>query len=201
MIFNICGIKIEITFLFIALISFMVSLNAPSNVLITVLSSLLHEIGHLIMMIVVDNKPQRVRFEITGINIIRNEDTNISVKNEIFISLGGPIANAVILTFCCVVMCFHNSNLIMTLACINLILMLFNLLPIKKLDGGTAFYYLLSQKLEIFVCNKILKITSLVFIALIYIWGIYIFIVSRYNISLIIIAIFLTLSFFSDNEY
>lgn len=201
MVFNLFGIKVEVTFLFVAFVAFILSLKAPSNVLTTILSSLIHESGHLIMMLLLDNKPKKVRFELTGINIIRNQEIGISSKNEVLISLGGPIANAIILVFCCIFLCFYNNNLIMTFACINLILMTFNLLPVKRLDGGSALYYLLIQKFDISFSSKIIQITSIFFISIIFIWGIYVFIASKYNISIIIIAIFLTLSLFSNNEY
>ncbi len=201
MIFNVFGVKVEITFWFVAFITFIISLNTPSNVLITVASSLLHETGHLLVMTSVGNKPQAVRFEITGMNIIRQPDFKISTKNEILIALGGPFINLIYFLLSVIILCIYNNENILTFGCINLILMIFNLLPIKKLDGGMALYYILLQKYDNLTCTKILKITSVFFITLIYIWGIYAFISSKYNISLIIIAIFLTLSMFSSNEY
>lgn len=201
MAFNVFGIKVEITFLFVAFIAFILSLKAPSNVLITVLSSLIHESGHLIMMILIGNKPKKIRFELTGINIIRNQEIGISSKNEVLISLGGPIANAIIFASCCIFLCFYNNDSIMTFACINLILMTFNLLPVKRLDGGSGLYYLLMQIFDISLSSRILKVTSIIFISIIFIWGIYVFVASKYNISIIMIAIFLTLSLFSANEY
>ncbi len=201
MIFNILGIKVEITFWFVALITFIISLNAPSNVLVTVISSLLHETGHLLIMTSVGNKPKAVRFEITGMNIIRQSDFKISTKNEILIALGGPLINFLCFLITVIILCIYSNENILAFGCINLILMIFNLLPIKRLDGGMALYYVLSQKFDNLTCSKILKITSVFFIALIYIWGIYAFISSRYNISLIIIAIFLTLSMLGNNDY
>jgi Zn-dependent protease len=201
MTFNIFGIKVEITFLFAALIAFILSLKSPSNLLITVISSLLHESGHLAVMIISDVKPKKVRFELTGINIIRSQEVCISNKNEIFISLGGPCANAIILLLCCIYLSFYNRNFISILACINFILMVFNLLPVKGLDGGNTLYYFLIQKFDISFSSKFVQITSFFFICLIFIWGFYVLISTKYNVSIIIIAIFLTLSLFSDNEY
>lgn len=201
MIFNIFGVKVEITFWFVALITFIISLNAPSNVLVTVISSLLHETGHLLIMTSIGNKPKAVRLEITGMNIIRQQDFQISTKNEVFIALGGPFINFICFLISVIILCFYENENILTFGCINLILMTFNLLPINRLDGGLALYYILSQKYDNLTCTKILKITSVFFITLIYIWGIYAFVSSKYNVSLIIIAIFLTLSMFSSNEY
>ncbi len=199
--FKFKGIDFEITFLFVALITFVITMNAPSNVLITITSSLFHEFGHLLTMSAVGNKPQAVRLEITGMNIKRTQSIKISTKNELLIALGGPFANAVIFTICCFIICFYQSEILMTIACINLILMTFNLLPVKKLDGGMALYFLLSRRFDAEFCSKILKITSTIFITLLYFWGIYVFVSSRYNFSVIIIAIFLTLSMFGGNEY
>ena len=201
MIFKIFGVKVEITFWFAAFITFIISLNVPSNVLITILSSLLHEMGHLLVMTSVGNKPQAVRFEITGMNIIRQPDFKISTKNEILIALGGPLINLICFITSVIILCICENEKILTFGCINLILMIFNLLPIKKLDGGMALYYALSQKYDNIICSKILKITSVFFITLIYVWGIYAFVSSGYNISLIIIAIFLTLSMLGNNDY
>lgn len=199
--FRLFGIDFEITFLFVALIAFVIAVNSPFNVIITILSSLLHETGHLIMMCSLNNYPQCVRFEITGMNIKRQPSVKISTKNEIFIALGGPFINAVVFFVSCVLLCFFQSEKILTIACVNLILMTFNLLPVKKLDGGMALYFLLSKKYDNHICSKVLKTTSTIFIILIYIWGIYVFVSTNYNISVLIIAIFLTLSMFSGNEY
>ncbi len=199
--FSIFGVAVEVTFLYVAIISFIISLNTPTNVLVTIISSVFHEFGHIVMMTIVDSKPKKVKFELVGINIIRNEDVTISVKNEILIALGGPLANGIICFFCCLFLCFYKAEIIMTIACVNLILMTFNLLPIKKLDGGLALYYLLSHKFDSVFSSIILKLTSLIFVAVIFCWGINILILSGYNVSLIIIAIFLTLSMFCDNEY
>lgn len=198
--FSVFGVNVEITFLFTALIAFIISLNVPSNVLLTVLSSLLHESGHLLVMTSVGNKPKAVRLEITGMNIIRQPDTAISIKNEMLIALGGPLVNLILLLISVILLCFCEDENIMTFACVNLILMIFNLLPVKGLDGGGALYYFLSQKYDNEISSKILKITSTVFIILIYSWGIYVLISSRYNISLIIIAIFLTLLLFGNKD-
>ncbi len=199
--FKIKGIDFEITFLFVALITFIITMNVPTNVVITIVSSLFHETGHLLTMSAVGNKPQAVRFEITGMNIKRQQSIKISTKNELLIAIGGPLANAVAFVVCCFAICFYKSEILLTVACVNLILMTFNLLPVKRLDGGMALYFLLSQRFDSGICAKILKITSIIFITLIYLWGLYVFISSGYNFSVLIIAIFLTLSMFVGNEY
>ena len=201
MAFKLCGIKVEITFLFVAFITFVISMNAPANVLFTILFSLLHEIGHLTMMILLKNKPKKIKFEIVGMNIIRDDNYGIGTKREIAISLGGPLMNFLVFIVLCVVLCFYENYMILTCACINLILMTFNLLPVKGLDGGTVLFFFLSQHFDNSICRSFLKITSIIFIAIIYLWAIYIIVITKYNFSLIIIAIFLTIFLFQPNDY
>lgn len=199
--FNIYGVKIKFTFLFVALMSFIITLKAPASLLLTIIASLFHEIGHLCLMLLTKNKPKAIQFELTGINIIRAENMNISLKSELLIALGGPLINAFFFVACCLLLCIYENENMLTFACINLILLTFNLLPIKRLDGGIALYFLLSQRFETDFCRKILQILSCIFISLIYLWGTYVFLSTKYNLSVLVVAIFLTLSMFSCNEY
>ena len=84
---------------------------------------MLHEFGHLAIMLILKNKPEKIRFELTGINIIRNQETGISARNEILISLGGPVINALMSVVSCIVLAFYNNEKVLTFACVNLILM------------------------------------------------------------------------------
>ncbi len=191
----------EITFLFAAVIALFLSLRVPSEVIVTVASSLLHETGHLAVMTAVGNRPECVRLELCGMNIKRMQSVGVSMRNEIFIALGGPFANALLFAVFTLVYCFNNNSIFLNGACINLVLMVFNLLPVKRLDGGMLLYFLLSEKRDGDFAAKVLKKSSACFIILIYLWGIYVFAAGGYNITVLIIAIFLTISMFGRGEY
>ena len=199
--FKISEIDCEITFLFVAVLAFVSVADATTNILLTLLASLIHECGHLVAMIIMGNKPQKVVFELGGINIVKQSKTFLSLNKEIIIALSGPLVNFIALVLSCSIFAFFNNEKILTFTSVNLILMVFNLLPIKSLDGGRALFYYLSKKHSISTCRKVLISLSIFFISLTFIWGIYILIYTRYNFSLIIIAIFLTISLVKDNEY
>ena len=201
MTFRIKNITFNISFYFVGLITFLLSLNVSSMVLYAIFFSIFHETGHLFFMIILGNKPKKVAFEITGMNIIRMENTKISLKNELLIALGGPFANFILFIILCFCYALNEQEILLQMASVNLILMVFNLLPVKRLDGGMALYFLLSNFKNPVYAQKFLKITSIIFILLIYIWGLYIFYVSHFNFSVLIIAFFLTLSMLGDNEY
>lgn len=199
--FNICGIKVEFTFFFVAIIAFIVTLQAPENVMFAIASSLLHEAGHLIAMLLIGNKPEKLRFHLVGMNIIREKNMSISAKKEILIALGGPLANFILVILSCGLLCIYNSAEIMTFACVNFALMTFNLLPVKRLDGGMILFYFLMIFFDAENSVKTLDIISWIFLTFVYLWGIYILTITRYNFSLIIIAVFLTISMLGNNDY
>lgn len=200
MIIRALGINFEITFLFVAFVAFISVVDTTANILLTLVASLIHECGHLAAMIIMGNKPLKVVFELGGINIINNSKTHLSLNQELKIALSGPFVNFIALVLSCNMFVVFNNEKILTFASINLILMVFNLLPIKNLDGGRALYYFLCKKYNVYVCSKVIFLLSIFFIIITFIWGLYILILTKYNFSLIIIAIFLTLSLVKDNE-
>ncbi len=198
--FKIRGVECEVKFLFVALLAFFLIIDKTLNVFLTLLSSLIHECGHLFAMILSGNKPEKVVFELGGINIINRSKTCLSFNKEIIIAFSGPLVNLVSTLLCCFVYDYVKNEKILTFASVNLILMVFNLLPIKSLDGGRILYYFLSKKHNMSFSKRIIYVLSIIFIAITFSWGIYVFIHTGFNFSIIIIAVFLLLSLFSDNE-
>ena len=194
--FTVKGVRLSVSFYFAAVLALMLSLRAPGEVLLALFSSVLHECGHLAAMIACKNEIKAVRLEITGMNIIRNESDFLSFRQEIFIALSGPLTNAGIFLLCGVLYWIFQKNIFLTAACINLLLAVFNLLPVKRLDGGMALYFLLSLRF-----SQAFKISSVMVLAPVYLWGIYVFLAGNKNFTVIIIAVFLTLSMLGGNDY
>lgn len=177
----------------------MLSLRSE-NVLYAVLFSLFHEMGHLTAMTALGNAPQSVSFELTGINIKRMEQTDVSLIREIIIALAGPLFNLIFFLFFVLIYSQNGSAKAFNAASVNLIFMIFNLLPVKGLDGGKVLYYSVSQLFSYRSARIILALSSIVFILLMLSYGIYILYVTRYNFTMLIIALMLSLSMFSKEE-
>lgn len=197
--FKIKQVSVNVTWHFLALITFMLSLQTD-NVLYAVLFSLFHEIGHLSAMLAVGNKPQSVSFELTGINIKRAEEVCVSLTQEIIIALAGPFFNLILFLFFVLIYCRNGSSKAFNTASVNLILMTFNLLPVKGLDGGKVLYYSVSQLFSYKSARIILAVSSVIFILLMFSYGAYVLCVTRYNFTMLIIALMLSLSMFSKEE-
>lgn len=198
--FKAFGVECEIKFLFVALIAFVSAVDTTLNILLTLIASLLHECGHLAAMMFMRNPPQKVVFELGGINIINQSKTCFSLNEEIIIALSGPFINLILIFLSCFVYTFLKNEKLLTFASVNIILMVFNLLPIKSLDGGRALFFLLAKNYDISFCKYIVNFFSIFFIIITFAWGIYVFAFTGYNFSIIIIAIFLLISLFNDKE-
>ncbi len=106
--------------------------------------AILHEFGHLIAGLLLGMKPEKIEIMPYGVSIsfkLTPKDYNKKIKcgnllelKKIVVALAGPIMNFGII----LLVLQMNMNLIITLMMLysNLLLILFNLLPIYPLDGG-----------------------------------------------------------------
>lgn len=124
---------------------------------------LIHELTHMIVGISLGFKPKKIIVMPFGFKIEFKEiewNKKIELKNAI-ISFAGPLANVVILLIAAFLKL--HTNIIY----INLIITLFNLLPIYPLDGGRILKSILTVKLENKKAYKIVNRISNICIILI----------------------------------
>lgn len=106
--------------------------------------ALLHEFGHLLAGLLLGMKPEKLEIMPYGVAVsfhLTPKDYNKKIKNgnllevkKILVALAGPITNIIIM----LIIFQMNMNVFTGLMIIysNLVLVLFNLLPIYPLDGG-----------------------------------------------------------------
>lgn len=111
---------------------------------IMILFAIVHELGHLLMGLMLKMKPERIELMPFGLSIsfkVNVQDINKKRGNgsqqvfkEILVASAGPLTNLIILIFTYVF--FGNSNFSSLVIYANLLILIFNLLPIYPLDGG-----------------------------------------------------------------
>ena len=159
----------------------------------------IHELGHVLMGIVLGLKIEKIEIMPMGLSVsfkLNIEDFNKKIQKgsvlqlkKIAIAIAGPLTNLIML----LIVLNSNINLKIVsneiLAYANILIMLFNLLPIYPLDGGRIFKELIqifegSIKAKIYI-RKISKavviiLTMLASIGILYLKNIAIFFIIIY---------------------
>lgn len=125
------GIKISLDIGFLAVIVILM-LGGGKYYGLTFISCMIHEIGHLIGILLSKEGVKAISFNIFGITIFPYSKKISSFFSDICILIAGPFANIVTVFFSI----YLSGGSINIFSVINLVLGIFNLLPFSKLDGG-----------------------------------------------------------------
>ncbi len=190
--FKLLGSEIYISFLFVAVISLMLATDKTGLALPTLFAVSLHEMGHLLAMWIVGTPPKSIRLIPASVQITRSISSRY--KNDIIVALSGPLVNfALFLTLYINYLIFGNEG-ILYYSLINLIVGLFNLLPVTGLDGGTVLFSVIAKKRDINKAMLTLRIISLCLGAVCLFLAITLTLRGKLNVSVYIISVYLFLS-------
>lgn len=191
--FKIHKITVNINFFFIAALSVMLILRDNKLILSAVAAAVLHECGHIAALLLMNNNIKELKISVSGIELKQGTKFNLSFKGEIISALAGVFVNFMCAQSFLLVNRARPNDFFLYNAGIHLVLGLFNLLPVKALDGGRALYYLLCIHMEQDRAERILKLVSVVTAIILFVLGIILFVRAR-NASLLITSVFLLVS-------
>lgn len=156
-----------------------------SRLLILYGAVLLHELAHFAACIFVGEKPEELRFMPYGVNLRIGYVENPT--HAMIIAVSGPVASLVISLVSGV---FGGENM-WFFRLSNMAVFTLNVFPALPLDGGVFVKNALAYRFGYIKAHRIslelTRITSAVFA----VFGIIFFIISKYNISLLVISGFL----------
>ncbi len=140
---------------------------------------LLHEAAHFFACVFLKEQVLKIRFMPYGLNLVTAFIRN--PKHEMLISVCGPLANILLAAFC-------RQGFFQTA---NLVLFALNICPALPLDGGVFLKGALSLKCGyVRAVKKLLSVTRIFAVIFLFI-GFVLLILSKYNISLLLIGLFL----------
>ena len=188
--------------IFLFLILFYFTKQVQTYALI-IIFAIIHELGHLLAGLLLGMKPESIELKPYGLSISfkliptnynkKIAKGNLLVVKKIFVALSGPLTNLIMI----IIIFNMHINIWDNLICIyaNLLIMVFNLLPIYPLDGGRilkGILHIFLGKLESekyinnisFVCLLIITLISsiaiyyikniAIFLMIILLWSLYI---------------------------
>lgn len=187
--FTVFGVKIEITFLFCAVLCFLLLTDRTGLIIPVLAASLIHEAGHLFCMWAADCAPISIKLIPASVQITRHYKS--SVNRDIAVSFCGPLVNICVFAALYLNYNLYKRDYILTFAAVNLIIGLFNLLPINGLDGGSVLVLLLSKKMHTFKAESIVFFIGIFVSSAVFLFGVYLYLSGKFNLSVIIMAVYL----------
>ena len=194
--------------IFLFLIIFFLTKQIDIYILFMIFATI-HEFGHLLIGIFLRFKPKGIRINPFGLSIcfsVNYSEYSKKIKNirsinlkKMFIAMAGPITNFLIAIF----FIFFDMDLF---SCLrekiiysNLIIGLFNLIPIYPLDGGRIIKSLVHKKKNLIDAYKYTNTIS--YVSLIILTAISsIVILYLKNIAILFIIIYLWIIFMRENK-
>lgn len=177
--FNFVGSPVELSYWF-----FLLFLILPVPTVIAVfISILIHELSHAYVA-------DRLGWMVSGIRIdlftgSAAIDTNIHEKDSIPVVAAGPLSNLALAIISIFIGVFFPYNFLVTMVVVNILLFLFNILPIYPMDGGrilrdTLYLKLKNRRKSV----RISAVVSLITTALVLLYAI-----STFSVILIIFCL------------
>ena len=183
--------KFKIDFTFALTVTLMLLLCHEDTVVISLLSSFLHEMGHLGFMYIFSQRVLSVTFGAFGVRINRQYNCSLNYKKEALIASGGILVNFIVAITGILYYYFTSSIFGLKLAVVNIFIASFNMIPIDSLDMGRVLRYTLLYSIDEDKCDRILSVISLIFINLLAVICFSYTILIGFNLSLITVTLYL----------
>lgn len=188
------GITFRLSLLFPAACITLMSLDSGNFILLCLVSSLLHELGHALAMLIVHDRPRRVTMSIFGICVERDPSVYLGYGSAALVSLSGPLVNVI-----CFTLLWQLGQ--DTAAAIHAGLALFNLLPVSSLDGGEALYTLLCLRMSEDKASRVMCAVSVLVIFPLAVVGFWLLLLDNRNFTLLVMSGYLILLLFLKERH
>lgn len=190
--FSLFNTKIYVSFLFLSLICLFLLIDKTGLFLPMLTATFFHEFGHLFCMWIFGCQPKEINLIPGSVQIV---SSYCSAENKnILIMLSGPFANLLIFFILFLNYCFFGDDSHIVFAFVNLLLGVFNLLPIKGLDGGTVLQNIITSKYNEKTANMTLNVISVIAACVLGVTAILLSVAGKTNLSAYILSVYLILS-------
>ena len=186
--FKIFSTEINVSFLFMAVLTLALIIDKTGFILPVFLATVFHEAGHLAAMFVLHCQPKKINLIPGSIQIVRG--FGVRAQGEFFILLSGPLSNLLFAAISFLFYYFLKVSFFISFSAVNLLIFAFNLLPVRGLDGGSILYLTLSKIASSSKCEVILDILSLLCGVFAVFFGVSGVLMGKINLSLAVLGLY-----------
>ena len=140
--------RFRLTFSFFAVITAMLLTCDRRIVGISVMSSLLHECGHLVFLYAFGERPESVIFGAFGIRIERQGVSSLCYKRQAAVAMGGIVVNCALAAVFAFFYCLLASDVFAVGFAVNILIGGLNMMPVGILDAGQFLRYILLERFD-----------------------------------------------------
>ena len=185
--------RLSFTFPFAAVVTLMFIFCDTEIVAVSLLSSLLHEGGHLFFMLLFRDAPLLICFGAFGVRIERAGNISPDLKKEALIALGGIFGNLFLALSATVFYLLFKSEWAIKTVVVNAFIAFFNMLPVRFFDAGRFLECMLALALEEEKSEKILRVISFAVSVAVFLFCVFYNIFIGINVSLIAVCVYIIL--------
>jgi stage IV sporulation protein FB len=173
-----------------------------NNIFFYVVTVILHEYGHLFVAKSLGYETDGIIFNVYGAGLKSNNF--YKRRDDILISIAGPIVNVLLMIVIVCLWWIVPTTYVFSLEFLkaNIVVLVFNLLPVYPLDGGRILFAILNNKTK---RNRLLKINNTIcfVLGIVFITLFFISIFLTPNINLLFVGMFLSINgiIFDNNKY
>ena len=186
--------RIKIDPSFVGLICLMMIFCQQKTVAVSVICSVLHECGHLVLMCIYGDVPEKITVSAFGMRIDRRYG-NLSYKKEAIVCMGGIAVNIFVAAIFFCIYFYCGVITAAEIAFINIFIAAVNMMPVGILDFASALRCILYMKCDVKKVNIISEGISLAFLIMFIIMSIVYCVFIRVNISLVAVTVYLVTSY------
>lgn len=188
------GITFGVSIGFMSLLTFMLYVDKTGLMLPTFFATLLHEWGHIIMLLASRCKIDKILFKVGSVAVEGN--FVLPTVKECIMLLAGPAINFLFFVICYTLYWATNGMIYLNFGLVSLVVGAVNLLPIYGLDGGNLLIIFITRFLSEKNARLVAKLVAFLCCTVIILFGTYIFILQKKNPTVIIFGIYLLLCTF-----
>lgn len=160
----------------------------------------LHELSHLLAARIIGLRTAYIAFHPFGVNLKLKNKLICRLSDEIILYLAGPCCNIVLASVSLLIYYFYPNPWLRFFYGSNILLFIMNMLPIVPLDGGIVLKKLLMYRVGYRTAGKIMTAVSAVIDTALFVLGAYVLYVTRFNYSVLFLAVFLFGNLFTQKE-